>query len=88
MDSVGYDGPVAFGSDCTKVRQRLTYSTDFGSHILGSVLSMEECEVHENEDVETVMKRINADKDDKKATQVRAIMVNVTHSKFVRLAKL
>ena len=88
MDSVGYNGLVTFGSDCTKVWQRITYSTDFGNHILGSVLSMDECEVYENEDVETMMKWINADKDDKKATQVWAIMVNVTHSKFVCLAKL
>jgi hypothetical protein len=70
MDSVGYDGLVTFGSDYTKIQQHLTYSTDFGSHILGSILSMDECEVHENEDVKTVMKRINADKDDKKVTQV------------------
>jgi hypothetical protein len=38
MKPVNYTGPLSFGGDCTKVRQRLAYSNDFGSHVLGSVL--------------------------------------------------
>jgi hypothetical protein len=75
MDRIGYSGPVSFGSDCTKVRKCLTFSTDFGSHILGSVLPMDECEVNENEDIDAVIGNIKEKKAE--ASQVRAIMVNV-----------
>jgi hypothetical protein len=75
MKQVNYTGPLSFGGDCTKVRKRLTYSNDFGSHVLGSVLPMEECEVRDAEDIDTAITRIK--KKDAMATQVRAIMVKV-----------
>jgi hypothetical protein len=73
IDLVKFTGPCAFGGDCTKIRKRLSYSNNFGGHILGSVQPMEECEVHDAEDVDSVVDRLS----DKKATQVRAIMVKV-----------
>jgi hypothetical protein len=73
MDRVKFTGPCAFGGDCTKVRKRLSYSNDFGGHVLGSVQPLDECEVHDAEDVDIVVDRLS----DKKATQVRAIMVKV-----------
>jgi hypothetical protein len=76
MDNVKYAGPVAFGGDGTKVHQRLSYSTDFGGHVLGSVLPMEECEVRNGEDIDSVIDHIG----NRKATQVRAIMVKVIRS--------
>ncbi|KAF7969844.1 hypothetical protein HWV62_25914 [Athelia sp. TMB] len=75
MDAVKYTGPLSFGSDCTKVRQRLTYSTDYGSHILGSVLPWDECEVHETDDIDSIIKAV--DKKAAKASQVRAVLVNM-----------
>lgn len=77
MDHVKYMGPLSFGGDCTKVRQRLTYSNDFGSHVLGSVLPMDECEVREAEDIDMAIDRIKSKK--AMATQVRAIMVKVDY---------
>lgn len=76
MDVVKYSGPLSFSSDCTRVRQRLTYSTDFGSHILGSILLLEQCEVSENEDIDTVL--VEVERKGAKATQVRAVLVNVS----------
>jgi hypothetical protein len=35
---------VCIGGDCTKVRSRLTYSNDYGSHIIGSTLALDACE--------------------------------------------
>ncbi|KAF9236407.1 hypothetical protein BU15DRAFT_76980 [Melanogaster broomeanus] len=64
---------VALGGDCTKVRPRLTYSNDYGSHILGSVLPLNECEVDDGDDIENVIKKI---KDAEAiASQVRAIII-------------
>lgn len=76
MDTVKYTGPLGIGGDCTKVRQRLSYSNDFGSHVLGSTLPLDECVVNDAEDVDTVITRIK----DKKAvaSQVRAILVKVS----------
>jgi hypothetical protein len=51
----------------------LSYSNDFGGHVLGSVQPLDECEVHDVEDIDSVVDRLG----DKKATQVRAIMVKV-----------
>ncbi|KAH9929219.1 uncharacterized protein B0H18DRAFT_874204 [Fomitopsis serialis] len=75
QDTFGYHGPVAVGSDCTKVRARLSYSNDYGSHILGSVLPLAECTVDDADDIDDVIKNIK----DKKAyaTQTRAIMIKI-----------
>lgn len=76
MDMLKYDGPVAIAGDCTKVRQRLTYSNDHGSHILGSTLPLDECIVNETEDISRLVKRIGDEK--QYATQVRAILIKVS----------
>jgi hypothetical protein len=75
MDSKGYSGPISIGGDCTKVRARLTYSNDFGSHVLGSILPLDECEVHETEDIDKVIDHIKRKK--ATASQTRAIMAKV-----------
>ena len=79
-DQVKYTGPVSIGGDCTKLRQHLSYSNDFGSHVLGSVLSMDQCEVRDVEDIDTTIDRIRRQK--ATATQVRAIMVKVNAAKM------
>jgi hypothetical protein len=61
--------------DCTKVRARLAYSTDFGSHVLGSVLPLESCVVDEYKDIENIVEDITKAKAE--ATQVRAILIKV-----------
>ena len=80
-DQVKYTGPVSIGGDCTKLHQRLSYSNDFGSHVLGSVLPMDQCEVRDAEDIDTAIDRIKNQK--AMATQVRAIMVKVNNSKIL-----
>lgn len=57
------------------VRKRLTYSNDFGSHVLGSVLPLTDCHVEDTKDIEEVINRIS--KDDKLASQSRAMLVKV-----------
>ncbi|KAI1782137.1 hypothetical protein LXA43DRAFT_977717 [Ganoderma leucocontextum] len=75
MDVIKYHGPVAFASDCTKVRKRLSYSNDFGSHVLGSVFSLSEASVEDTADIEEFIGRVNKEK--ALATQTRAILVKV-----------
>ncbi|KAJ6503931.1 hypothetical protein C8R45DRAFT_924266 [Mycena sanguinolenta] len=54
VDSIKYSGPVAVAGDCTKVRKRLTFSNDFGGHILGSVWALENCIAEDPDDIERV----------------------------------
>lgn len=75
VDSLNYKGPIIVAGDCTKLRSCLTYSNDFGSHILGSVLPYEECEVDEVEHIARVIDTIK--KKNAIATQVRAILAQV-----------
>ncbi|KAL6297866.1 hypothetical protein BKA93DRAFT_820633 [Sparassis latifolia] len=75
VDSIHYTGLVAIAGDCTKVQQRLTYSNDFSSHILGSVLSMEECLVDNPEAIEGVINHIKSKK--AMAMQTRVILIKV-----------
>ena len=51
------------------------YSNDFGSHVLGSVLPMEQCTVDSAKEIDEVIKNIRV----KKAgvTQTRAIIAKV-----------
>jgi hypothetical protein len=79
MDCVKFTGPCAFGGDCTKVRKRLSYSSDFGGHVLGSVQPLDECEVHDVEDIDSIVDHLG----DRKATQIRAIMVKVMFSQLL-----
>lgn len=76
VDAVKYMGPVTVAGDCTKVRARLAYSTDFGSHILGSVLPLEECVVNEYDDISKIVSEIT--EANSAATQVRAILMKVS----------
>ena len=73
-----FHGAIVISSDCTKVQPRLAYSTDFGSHILGSVLLLEECEVDETEDIDEVIADIKKKK--AIASQTRAIVAKVSLS--------
>ncbi|KAI0349019.1 hypothetical protein OH77DRAFT_1415677, partial [Trametes cingulata] len=75
IDSLNYHGPVAVAGDCTKVRRRLSYSNDHGSHILGSTLPLEECIVEETDDISRLVAKVNEQKE--YASQVRAILIKV-----------
>jgi len=72
---VNFHGAIVISSDCTKVCACLSYSTDFGSHVLGSVLPLEECEVDESEDIDGVIADIKKKK--AIASQTRAIVAKV-----------
>jgi hypothetical protein len=76
VDAIKYKGPVAFGGDCIKLKARLTYSTEFGAHILGSVLPLNEVEVDDADDINDVIEHIKRKK--AQATQVRAMLVRVS----------
>jgi hypothetical protein len=81
VKAVNFHGAIVISSDCTKVRARLSYSTDFGSHVLGSVLPLEECEVDESEDIDGVIADIKKKK--AIASQTRAIVAKVdSHHQF------
>ncbi|KAF8169334.1 hypothetical protein K438DRAFT_1774346 [Mycena galopus ATCC 62051] len=73
--AIKYSGPVAVAGDCTKVRPRLTYSNDFGSHILGSTLALSECEIDDENDIDDVISKIKKKK--AVASQVRAILIKI-----------
>ncbi|KAJ7751325.1 hypothetical protein DFH07DRAFT_774922 [Mycena maculata] len=74
-DSIHYSGPVAVAGDCTKVRKRLTYSTDFGGHILGSVWPLADCIAEDPDDIQRVIDEVTKAKAE--ATQVRAILIKI-----------
>lgn len=78
VDSIKYSGPVAVAGDCTKVRKRLTFSNDFGGHILGSVWALENCIAEDPDDIERVINEITKAKAE--ATQVRAILIKVSYA--------
>jgi hypothetical protein len=71
-------GGISIGADCTKVHQRLSFSTDFGGHILGSVLPLEECKVDEADDIDTVIADIKKRK--AMASQTRAVIGHVSNA--------
>ncbi|KAH9929249.1 uncharacterized protein B0H18DRAFT_874117 [Fomitopsis serialis] len=75
LDSIKYSGPVAVSGDCTKVRPRVMYSTDFGGHVLGSTLPLDECTVHDAKDIDRVVKRIQDE--NAYAKQTRVMMIKV-----------
>ncbi|KAJ7054413.1 hypothetical protein C8F01DRAFT_1259690 [Mycena amicta] len=72
VETLKYAGPIAVAGDCTKVRKRLTYSTDFGGHILGGVLPFEQCSVESPEEIDAVITKITKAKAE--ATQVVALI--------------
>lgn len=82
VDSIKYTGPIAIAGDCTKVRARLTYSNDFGSHVLGSTLPLDKCEVDSSDDIDEIIERIASQ--GVLATQVRAILVKVHFTSIFR----
>ncbi|KAF8161385.1 hypothetical protein B0H34DRAFT_796185 [Crassisporium funariophilum] len=76
VDSINYKGPIIVGSDCTKVRKRLNFSTQHGlSHILGTVFDLSEVEVEDEDDLEEIVERTI--KKNAHATQARAIISRV-----------
>ncbi|KAH9919884.1 uncharacterized protein B0H18DRAFT_1122200 [Fomitopsis serialis] len=66
---------ISLSGDCTKVRQRVTYSSDFGGHILGSTLALDDCIVKEAADIDRVMECICDEQ--AYAKQTRAILIKV-----------
>ncbi len=77
IDMLKYSGPVALAGDCTKVRKCLTFSNDYGSHVLGAALPLEECAVKDRNDIENFVSRVSESNDF--ASQVRAILVKVSN---------
>lgn len=75
VDSIKHSGPVMVGSDCTKVRKRLNYPTQHGSHVLGTIFELSEVEVDDEEDLDEIVERTI--KKNAHATQVRAIIAKV-----------
>jgi hypothetical protein len=75
VDSVAYMGPIVVGSDCTKVRKRLNFSTQHGSHVLGTILDLADVEVDNAEDLDEIVERTVKEK--AHATQARAIIAKV-----------
>jgi hypothetical protein len=82
VDSIKYTGPIAIAGDCTKVRARLTYSHDFGSHILGSTLPLDKCEVDSSDDIDEIIEKIA--KQGARDTQIRAILAKVSSNSMLR----
>jgi len=76
VDSVSYLGPIIVGSDCTKVRKRLNFSTQHGSHVLGTILDLADVEVDNAEDLDDIVERTIKEK--AHATQARAIIAKVS----------
>lgn len=70
-----YKGPIVVGSDCTKVRQRLNISTQYGAHILGTTFDLADVEVDDAEDIDEIVDR--ASKKKAFASQARAILTRV-----------
>jgi hypothetical protein len=65
VDTVSYTSAVAVLGDCTKVWQCIIYSTNFGSHILGSDISivlLDQCEVEEIEDIDKIIAKMKQNK--------------------------
>ena len=85
VKSVNFQGAIVISSDCTKVRAHLSFSTDFGSHILGSVLPLEDCEVDETEDIDEVIAEIRKKK--ATASQMRAIVAKVSCKLFIPIPR-
>ncbi|KAJ3766604.1 hypothetical protein FB446DRAFT_757584 [Lentinula raphanica] len=74
-DSILYSGPVIAGSDCTKVKKRLSFSVQFGRHILGSTMPLDMVEVDSAEDIDEIVKQIVSE--NTLTTQVRAVMMKI-----------
>lgn len=75
LDSVKYNGPIIIGSDCTKVRKRLNFSSEHGAHILGTVFDLQDVEVEDAEDIDMIVDR--ATTENGFASQARAIIAKV-----------
>lgn len=77
LDSVKYQGPVLIAADCTKVRKRMNFSTQFGCHVLGTTFDLADVEVEDAEDINEIVDR--AVKKKAVASQARAIIAKVSH---------
>lgn len=78
-DSVKFLGPIIIGSDNTKVRKRLNFSTDHGAHVLGTTFDISEVEVEDADDINYIVDRAVEEK--AFASQARAIIAKVIHLK-------
>ncbi|KAJ4480786.1 hypothetical protein C8R41DRAFT_771229 [Lentinula lateritia] len=74
-DSISYLGPVIAGSDCTKVKKRMNFSTSFGCHILGTTMPLQMVEVDSAEDINEIVDQVVSEKT--LATQARAVIMKV-----------
>ncbi|KAF8195480.1 hypothetical protein BJ912DRAFT_900722 [Pholiota molesta] len=75
VDSVNYHGPIIIGSDNTKVRKRLNFSTEHGAHVLGTTFKLDEVEVDDADDITEIVERTI--KQNAFATQARAIIAKI-----------
>ncbi|PPR05427.1 hypothetical protein CVT24_007952 [Panaeolus cyanescens] len=75
VDSIGYKGPIVIGSDCTKVKKCLNFSTQHGCHVLGTVFSLSTVEVDDAGDIDEIVERTVKEK--AFATQARAILAKI-----------
>lgn len=75
LTSINFKGGIAIASDCTKVRKRLSMSTQFGFHILGTTLPLSDVEVEDSKDLDDIVDQ--ATQKNALATQVRAIIAKV-----------
>ena len=69
--------PIVIAMDCTVIRGRLMHSTEFGSHILGSVLPLSEVGVKEREDIDRIIKEVVDEK--LLASQARVLIGKVSN---------
>jgi hypothetical protein len=74
-DALNETSPVGYSSDCTKAKPRMGFSNNFGGHVLGSTLRLEDSAVSSIEDIEIIIQR--AKDEGLIATQVRVVMVKV-----------
>lgn len=74
--SIKYDGPIIVASDCTKVKRTLSYSTDYGGHVLGTVFDLADVEVDGPDDIDEIVDRAN--KQNAYASQARAVLARVS----------
>lgn len=70
-----YTGPFIVGIDCTKVLKRLSVSTNFGLHVLGTTLPLSNVEVDSVGDLDYIVDQVTGKK--ALASQARAIVAKV-----------
>ncbi|KAF9034576.1 hypothetical protein BJ165DRAFT_1534007 [Panaeolus papilionaceus] len=75
VDLIGYKGPIVIGSDCTKVKKCLNFSTQHGCHVLGTVFDLSAVEVDNADDIDEIVDWTVKQK--AFVTQARAILAKI-----------